>query len=85
MNACGNGKFFSSVAGLQFRVGKQRVMEQGRCFSGYRIQHLMVNFAEAAGANLAVEIEKAEKAVWFSRGDVFSQGDAIDAPKWSWP
>ena len=45
----------------------------------------MIDFAEAAGADLAVEVENAEKAVRFSRARCAFAGECNRCCEWSWP
>ena len=72
-------KLFFSLTGFLLCVGEKGIVKERGGLVGEGVEHLMVDFAEVAAADLAVEIEEAQEAIWLGGGDVPAQRDAIDA------
>ena len=72
-------QFIRCLAGLDFCIGQQRVVQKRRCLVGERVEHLVIDFAQTASSDLAVEIEHAKQPIRFGGRDVLAQRDAVDA------
>ena len=73
-------KLLTRLARLVLFLGQQRVVQQRRGLRRNRIQQLMVDFAEIAGAYLAVEIEQPQQLVGPGRRHALAQRNAINRP-----
>src|SRR5579863_2722136 len=78
MDRSGDGQLLGGLASLLFCFCQQRIVEQGGSLVGKRVEHLVVDLAQAA-ANLAVEIKHAQQAVRLSRRNMLAQRNAVDA------